>query len=107
MNKNDRDYVLGVNVTEQAKAQESRGTVVVSFRVSDKDFKRLSTLADSEGKRVSQVAREALLLGLNTSVELPQSSASISLGDGAMVSWGNAYIGTSGANVEDPAILSG
>lgn len=87
-----QDYRLGRKVTEQARAREGRGTVVVSFRVSGEEFDALSDLADSEGKTVSQVARDAFRQGLTSAG--PTRWAAISFINGNMVSFGNADEGT-------------
>ena len=100
MDRNDRDYILGENVTRQAHAQERRETVVVSFRVSAKDFDMLGRRADMEGKTVSQVAREALHIGLSSLANSAQSSASISLPNGSTFRWGDESIDTSGTQAE-------
>ncbi len=94
-----QDYRLGRKVTEQARAREDRGTVVVSFRVSAKEFDALSDLADSEGKTVSQVAREAFRHGLTFAG--PTRWAAISFMNGSMVSFGDAYQSTFGSGEPD------
>ena len=88
------DYILGRDVTEQAQAQESRGTVVVSFRVSGHEFDALSDLAESQGKTVSQVAREAFRQGLTSAG--PTRRAAISFINGNKVYFGSADEGTFG-----------
>lgn len=60
MTQNQQEYVLGRNVTEQAQAQENRGTVVLSLRLSSAEFDMLNDLAEMQGRTVSQVAREAI-----------------------------------------------
>lgn len=94
MNQNERDYVLGDNVTEQAKAQENRSTVVVSFRVSESDFDRLSSLAVSQGKTISQIAREALQKGIASTARTTRMGGAISFVGGNMVSFGSMTVGT-------------
>ena len=94
-----QEYRLGRKVTEQARAREDRGTVVVSFRVSAKEFDELSDLADSEGKTVSQVAREAFRHGLTFAG--PSRWAAISFINGSMVSFGDAYQCTFGTGEPD------
>ena len=54
------DYILGRNVTEQAQSREKGETVVLSFRLSGEEFVTLSEFAESHGRTVSQVAREAI-----------------------------------------------
>ncbi|MCE2470242.1 MAG: ribbon-helix-helix protein, CopG family [Dehalococcoidia bacterium] len=54
------DYVLGANVTEQAKAREGRATSVVSIRLADDEMSALAAAAEQEDKSLSQVVREAL-----------------------------------------------
>ncbi len=97
--RQQQDYRLGRKVTEQARAREDRGTVVVSFRVSAKEFDALSDLADSEGKTVSQVAREAFRHGLTFAG--PTRWAAISFINGSMVSFGDAYQCTYGTGEPD------
>ena len=92
--RQQQDYRLGRNVTERAQAQESRGTVVVSFRVSNNEFDALSDLAESQGRTVSQVAREAFRQGLTS--DGPTRRAAISFLNGNLVSFGTAYGGTFG-----------
>ena len=58
------EYVLGRDVTEQAKAREKRGTVVISFRIGLDEFDRLSDLAESEDRTVSWIARRAFRTGM-------------------------------------------
>ena len=55
----NKDYVLGRNATDLARVKSS-GTVVMSLRLSVEEFSALSNLAESEGKTVSQVAREGI-----------------------------------------------
>ena len=81
------DYVLGRDVTEQAEARESRGTAVVSFRVSGDEFDALSELADSQGKTVSQVAREAFRQGLTSAG--PTRRAAMSFPNGVVAYFGD------------------
>lgn len=57
-------YTLGRDVTEQAKAKESRKTVVISFRIKPSEFDRLSDLAVRDDRTVSEVARMAFRLGV-------------------------------------------
>ena len=99
-----QDYRLGRKVTEQARAREGRGTVVVSFRVSAEEFDALSDLADSEGKTVSQVAREAFRQGLTSAG--PTRWAAISFINGTMVSFGDAYQCTFGTGEPDVEKIS-
>ena len=94
-----QDYRLGRKVTEQARAREGRGTVVVSFRVSGEEFDAVSDLADSQGKTVSQVAREAFRQGLTFAG--PTRWANISFPNGSSVSFGNADQGTFGTGEPD------
>lgn len=60
MNGKQSEFILGRNVTEKAKAQENRSSVVISLRVSGNEFDLLSDVAESEGRTVSQVARKAI-----------------------------------------------
>lgn len=92
------EYVLGRNVTQQARARENRGTVVISFRISGEEFDALSDVADGRGKTVSQVAREAFRQGLTS--RGPTQWAAISFPGGNMVYFGNAEPGTFGPNEE-------
>lgn len=54
------DYVLGRDVTEQARSQESRATGVVSLRLSAEEMDALCAVADREGKHLSDVVRDAV-----------------------------------------------
>ncbi len=54
------DYVLGRDVTEQARSQESRTTGVVSLRLSAEEMDALCAVADKEGKYLSDVVRDAV-----------------------------------------------
>lgn len=90
-----KDYVLGKNVTEQLRAREVRDTVVLSFRLSSVDFDALSDLAESQGKTVSQVGREAVRASLIPSANLAGISAAIGLPDGATVYFGDPWPCTS------------
>ena len=94
-----QDYILGRDVTEQAQARESRGTVVVSFRISANEFDALSDIADGQGKTVSQVAREAFRHGLTS--RGPTQWAAMSFAGGNMVYFGNAENSTFGAEEAD------
>jgi len=80
-------YELGPNVTDAAKAVEDRKSVVLSFRMTDDEFEFLSRIADKEGKRVSQVARECLLRGLHQGDN--ESWMSVGLVNGAKATFGN------------------
>ncbi len=62
MNKhnNEEEVVLGQNVTEYARAKASKGTAVISVRLSTDDIARLETIGRASGKTVSQVVRDAL-----------------------------------------------
>lgn len=53
-------YRLGREVTEQARAREARGTVVVSCRLSAIEFDALSELAEQEDRAISEILRHAL-----------------------------------------------
>ena len=88
------DYILGRDVTEQAKARESRGTVVVSFRISGDEFDALSDSADGQGKTVSQVAREAFRRGIKS--RGPTQWAAMSFLGGNIIYFGDAERGTFG-----------
>jgi hypothetical protein len=55
-----QDFVLGRNVTEQAKAVEGRGSVVLSIRLSASELEFLSNIAVADDKTLSQVVREAI-----------------------------------------------
>lgn len=81
------EYVLGRDVTEQAKARESRGTVVISFRISKEEFDALTDYAGLQGKTVSQIAREALREGLTSRGQ--SQWAAMSFVGGSMVCFGN------------------
>ena len=54
------DYVLGRDVTEQARSQESRTTGIVSLRLSAEEMDALCVVADREGKYLSDVVRDAV-----------------------------------------------
>ena len=57
----EQEVVLGRNVTKLAKAKEGpKHTVVLSVRLSHDEFGTLEAIARSEGRTVSQLAREAL-----------------------------------------------
>ena len=43
------DYVLGRDVTEQARSQESRATSIVSLPLSTEEMDALCAVADQEG----------------------------------------------------------
>ena len=58
------NYKLGRNVTDQAKAKENRGTVVISFRIKADEFDRLCELAKLNERTVSEEARKAFRIGL-------------------------------------------
>lgn len=58
------EYILGRDVTEQAKAKEKRGTVVISFRINADEFDRVCDLALSKDRTASWVARRAFRIGL-------------------------------------------
>lgn len=94
-----QDYVLGRDVTEQAQARESRGTVVISFRISADEFDALSDIAVGQGKTISQVAREAFRQGLTSNG--PIQWAAMSFPGGNMVYFGNAESSTFGAEEAD------
>jgi len=72
-----------------AKSKENRDSVVVSFRLSSADFDQLSAIADTQGKTISQIAREALQKGI--APELNESWAKISFPDGRSFTWGNKW----------------
>lgn len=94
------DYVLGRNVTEQLRAREVRDTVVLSFRLSSVDFDALSDLAESQGKTVSQVGREAVQASLIPSANLTGISAAIGLPHGAMAYFGDPWPCTYGSDFQ-------
>lgn len=58
---NEKDYVLGRDVTTIMSAKERRGTVVLSVRLTLADMARLERLARDERKTLSQIVREALV----------------------------------------------
>ena len=60
------DYVLGHDVTEQARSQESRLTGIVSLRLSAEEMDALCAVADREGKYLSEVVRDAVLKHLKS-----------------------------------------
>ena len=93
------EYVLGRDVTEQAKARENRGTVVISFRISNEEFGALTENAGVQGKTVSQVAREAFRQGLTS--RGPTQWAAMSFAGGNMVYFGNAESSTFGTEEAD------
>ena len=55
---------LGRDVTEQARARENRGTVVISFRLKTSEFDDLCAAATLQDRTVSEVARMAYRLGM-------------------------------------------
>ena len=54
------DYVLGRDVTDQARSHEDRTSSVVSIRLSAEEMDTLCTVADQEGKYLSDVVRDAV-----------------------------------------------
>lgn len=55
------EYVLGENITGLARASRSRsGSAVLSVRLSGEELTQIETIAQEEGKTLSQVVREAL-----------------------------------------------
>ena len=88
MTQNNQEYILGRNVTERARAQENRGTVVLSLRLSSVEFDMLSDLAESQGRTVSQVAREAIQGSLKHRAR-ETSSAYLSLLNGSAFAFGD------------------
>ena len=81
------EYVLGRDVTDQAKARESRGTVVISFRISSEEFDALTEYAGAQRKTVSQIAREAFREGLTSRSQTQW--AAMSFAGGSMVCFGD------------------
>ena len=77
----EQEVVLGRNVTKQAKAKEGpKDTVVLSVRLSHDEFKMLEAIARSEGRTLSQLAREAFGAVVGTRRYADQMR-------GAVVSW--------------------
>ena len=58
----NRDYVLGRSVTNQARGQEKRTSSVVSVRLSDEEMDVLGDIAERQGSSFSQVIRDAIKL---------------------------------------------
>jgi len=81
--RTERDYQLGADVSAQARATKST-SVVLSIRLSASELHHLERLSQSQGKTISQVARDAI-----SSYHGPVAQ----VGPYAMV--GIAYTGTS------------
>ena len=97
MTKEDRQgYVLGRNVTEQARAHERRGTVVLSVRLSGEEFDALANFAESQEWTVSQAARAAVQQWL-ARPQRATHSAFISFPSGSTAYFGDIVLGTAGA----------
>jgi hypothetical protein len=88
MTQTNQEYILGRNVTERARAQENRGTVVLSLRLSSVEFDMLSDLAESQGRTVSQVAREAIQVSFKHR-NRETYSADLSLSNGSAFTFGD------------------
>ncbi len=54
------DFEAGEDVTKYAAAKDKRSTVVLSVRVSVDELRRLEVMSTRTGKKVSQLAREAI-----------------------------------------------
>ena len=115
MNEDRQDYVLGRNVTEQARARERRSTVVLSLRLSGDEFDALGDFADLEGRTVSHVARAAIQQWLAHPYRATHS-ASMSFPSGGMAYFGDVGLVTAGSGgvihrrdseaVDSPWVLS-
>ena len=60
MTTGDEEYQLGRDVTHLAKANDNRGTAVISVRLGATDIARLEGIGRESGKTVSQVVRDAI-----------------------------------------------
>ena len=87
------DFVLGRNVTEQAKAVEGRGTVVLSIRLSADELDSLSIIAEAEDKTLSQVVREAIRQW-RSNRQRETRRAAMSFPNGNMLYFGDTTQGT-------------
>lgn len=86
------EFVLGRNVTEQARGKE-KDTMVMSVRLAVNEFAKLSAVAEAEGKTVSQVAREGIRARIKGTLVSQATRMSFSIGtlDGGAVSLGSPW----------------
>jgi hypothetical protein len=90
-----QDFILGRNVTEQAKAHEGRGSAVLSLRLSGEELDSISNIAEVEDKTLSQIVREAIRQWLSNR-QRETRWAAMSFPDGTMMYFGNTAHGTFG-----------
>ena len=100
------DYVLGEDITEMARGREGRDTAVISFRLSSVELAALSDLAESQGKTISQVGREAVQEKLTDAAKRSTHGAAVSFPSGDMVYFGDMGSGTYGTAVEPEKIFT-
>lgn len=89
------DYLLGSNVTEQARGK-AKDTVVMSVRLAVEEFTKLNAVAEAEGKTTAQVAREGIRARIKGNQDLPTTRLSLSIGtqDGGEISVGRPWQAT-------------
>jgi hypothetical protein len=54
------EYTLGEEITKEALGRKTRDTVVVSVRLTSKEFSRLEGMCEETGKSMSQIVRDAI-----------------------------------------------
>lgn len=74
------EYVLGENITELAKGNKPKESVVVSVRLPAEEFYRLEKLCENADKSMSQVVRDALAV-YRGSTQAPSTLFGITLFD--------------------------
>ncbi len=101
------DFLLGSNVTEQARGK-AKDTVVMSVRLALEEFTKLNAVAEAEGKTTSQVAREGIRARIRENPDLPATRISLSIGtlDGGAVSLGVPWQATRNGSAIGETLVS-
>ena len=89
------DYLLGRNITEQARGK-AKDTVVMSVRLAVEEFIKLNAVAEAEGKTTAQVAREGIRARIRGNQDHSATRISLSIGtlDGGAISLGGPWQAT-------------
>lgn len=83
-------FQLGSDVTDKAKAKSSKGTAVLSVRLTIDELAKLDAASKLAGKSISQVAREAIasyaaIAAHTANVTISGKYLAYSLGDASYV----------------------
>jgi hypothetical protein len=83
----EREYMLGEDVTSAARPRSKSGTAVLSVRLTAEELSAIERVALETGKTLSQVVREALRSGIHV-IREPHPAVTVSIRDTSDTSFG-------------------